>query len=89
MNRKQFEHQLLEMGFTPISFDGGCDRYALSGGTLFGHRNRNTTITTHKEGFFVMHTTQEGMTFGRSYRWSSCQSSASKIIKKFFSDFRI
>lgn len=87
MNRKQFEKELLDMGFTPMSQSNGNDTYSLVGGTIFGHRNRGTFITTNQEGYTINHKKGEGMNFGRSVKWQHSPKTAAAAIKKLFDDF--
>lgn len=89
MNRKQFEKELLDMGFTPMSQSNGKDTYSLVGGTLFGHRNRGTFVTTSEEGYTINHKTGEGMNFARTLTWKLAPKSAAKAFKDFFSTYGI
>lgn len=87
MNRSQFEKELLEMGFTPMSQSNGKDTYSLMGGTLFGRRNRGTFVTTSAEGYTINHKTGEGMNFGRSIKWENAPKSAAEAIQSLFKTY--
>lgn len=87
MNRKQFEKELLDLGFTPMAMAGGSDSYRLAGGTLFGRRNTLTIITTDKDGYSINFKNWANVGFGRSVKWKFAPKSVHKAIEKFFSDF--